>query len=129
MLALLMWVPSALAANNPPVNTERPAISGSARYGQTLTGTQGVWTGSEPITYAFQWRRCDTAGNNCVDIASATGLTYTLGAADIGARVLIRVSATNAYGNAAQRSWLSAIVVSAPINIDRPCSLRRRQER
>ena len=120
MLALLVWVPSALAANDPPVNTERPAISGSARYGQTLTGTQGVWTGSQPIAYAFQWRRCDTAGNNCVDIASATGITYTLGAADIGARVLIRVSATNAYGNAIQRSWLSAIVVSVPINVDRP---------
>ena len=45
MLALLMWVPSALAANDPPVNTERPAISGSARYGQTLTGTPGCLDG------------------------------------------------------------------------------------
>ncbi len=116
LLALLLWAPSALAVGNPPVNTERPAISGSARYGQTLTGTQGVWTGTEPITYADQWRRCDVDGNNCADIPSATGLTYTLGAADIGARVTIRVTASNAYGTASSRSWLSGSVVSAPVN-------------
>jgi hypothetical protein len=116
LIAVLLWAPSALAAGDPPTNTERPTISGSARYGQTLTGTQGVWTGTAPITYADQWRRCDVDGNNCADIASATGLTYTLSAGDIGARVYLRVTASNAYGTASIRSWLSGTVVSAPIN-------------
>ena len=44
LLAFLAWTPSALAVGDPPVNSERPAISGNTRYGQTLTGTQGVWT-------------------------------------------------------------------------------------
>jgi hypothetical protein len=116
LLAAVVVPPSALAASNPPVNSERPAISGSARYGQTLTGTQGIWTGAQPMSFAYQWRRCDADGNNCADIPGATALTYGLGAADIGDRVHIRVTATNDDGSAAQRSWNSAVVVSQPVN-------------
>ena len=57
LLSVLPWTPSALGAGSPPVNTARPAISGSARYEQTLTGTQGVWTGAQPMTFTYQWRR------------------------------------------------------------------------
>ena len=116
VLVSLLAAPSALATGDPPVNTQRPAITGSARYGQTLAGNQGLWTGTEPITYTNQWRRCDVEGNNCTDILSATSLSYTLDVADIGARLTLRVTATNAYGSASQRSWLSATVVSPPIN-------------
>ena len=35
-------------------------------------------------TYAYQWQRCDAAGNNCQDIPGATGSTYTPSAADVG---------------------------------------------
>jgi parallel beta-helix repeat protein len=116
LMGVLIWVPSALAVGDPPVNTERPAISGNARHGQTLTGTQGVWTGAQPMTFAYQWRRCDVNGNSCADIAGATSLTYGLGSADTGGRIHIRVTATNADGSTAQRSWNSAVVVSPPIN-------------
>ena len=120
LLSVLLWTPSALPAGNPPVNTERPAISGSARYGQTLTGTQGVWTGAQPMTFTYQWRRCDDAGNNCADLPSATALTYTLGTDEIGGRVHLRVTATNADGSSNQRSWNSAVIISEPINTALP---------
>ena len=56
-----------------------PTISGTAAEGQTLTVNAGAWTGSTPINRGYQWRRCDSAGANCVDIAAATATTYALG--------------------------------------------------
>ena len=120
LLGLVVWTPSALAAGTPPANTLRPALSGIARYTEVLTATQGVWTGTQPISYAYQWRRCDTQGANCTDIPGAKSLTYTLALADIGWRVDIKVTATNEYGSATMRSWLSATIISPPTNTVRP---------
>ena len=76
-----------------PVNTVRPAISGSARRGSTLTGTAGTWSGIGN-TYAYQWQR------DGVNISGATSLTYTLGVADVGAVVRLLVTADNPEGSA-----------------------------
>ena len=76
VLVSLLAAPSALATGEPPVNIERPGDRRRCPLGQLLTGTQGVWSGSLPMTYANQWRRCDVDGNNCTDIPSATSLTY-----------------------------------------------------
>ncbi len=98
----------------PPVNTVRPALSGTARQGATLTTTAGAWTGTAPINFEYMWRRCDSAGNNCTTIVGATAPTYTLTAADVGGKVYSNITATNGAGSASQRSYLSATVVAAP---------------
>src|SRR6266566_4751426 len=38
---------------SPPVNTVAPSISGTAQDGQTLAASQGSWTGTQPISYAY----------------------------------------------------------------------------
>ena len=48
-----------------PENTALPTISGNAQVGRTLAGTPGSWAGTLPISYAFQWRRCNSAGGSC----------------------------------------------------------------
>ena len=76
-----------------PVNTVAPVVSGTATVGQTLSTTNGTWTGTAPITFTYQWQR---AGAN---ISLATSSTYTLVAADAGYTIRCVVTGTNAYGN------------------------------
>ena len=45
-----------------PSNTTLPAISGTAREGQTLTSSDGVWSGTTPMTFAAKTCRGMLAG-------------------------------------------------------------------
>ncbi|HEX2103048.1 MAG TPA: hypothetical protein VHF51_05315 [Solirubrobacteraceae bacterium] len=91
-------------AATPPVNSTAPSTSGTARDGEVLTADRGTWTGTPDITYAYQWRRCDSAGGSCSDIAGATESTYRLAPADVGRAVRVAVTATNAAGSATAMS-------------------------
>ena len=72
-----------------PVNTAEPIISGVAKDGNTLTASSGTWTSSTPITYSYQWLRCDAKGLGCANIG---GLTVAL----TGGATAANVSITNA---------------------------------
>ena len=94
----------------PPVNTVPPAISGTATIGATLRGSPGAWKGYPLPAFTRQWRRCDTQGSGCVDIAGATSDSYALVAADAGHTIRLRVSATSSLGSAAADSTQTAVV-------------------
>ena len=113
---------AAAAADTAPMNTSLPTITGTAQQGHTLTVQSGSWSGTNPIVLAYQWRRCDTNGASCADIAGAMAQTYTLAAADIGATLRISVTATNAQGSAKVLSDPSAVVgaLNAPLNTVAP---------
>jgi uncharacterized delta-60 repeat protein len=99
-------------AGTAPTSLSAPTISGSAIEGQTLTVSPGTWSGSTPITLTYEWRRCDSAGAGCLDIAGATGTTYTLTSADVGRTIRVRETATNAYGSASADSAAPPVVKS-----------------
>ena len=86
------------AIQAPPVlgATSPPAIEGTLEVGQRLTGSTGVWTGSAPITYHYQWYRCDTTGAHCSSVHGATAATYRLTSADSGKTIGLTVTATDA---------------------------------
>lgn len=82
----------------PPRNTVAPVVSGVDVVGETLTCTTGTWLGTATITYAYQWLRDGSA------ISGATASTYVLQAADVGALVACRVTATNGAGTVSKTS-------------------------
>jgi subtilisin family serine protease len=105
-LLALGSVPSGTA----PANGSPPAISGTAQAGQTLNASPGSWTGSAPMGYAYQWRRCATSGAGCTDILGATGQSYSVASADVGATLRIAVIASNGFGSSVATSPASATV-------------------
>jgi hypothetical protein len=96
-----------------PESTHSPKIAGIAREGQTLSTDGGQWSGTEPITLAYQWRRCDLTKLNCKSIAGATAQSYTLTASDVGATIRVRATATNSAGTTTDPS-MATLPVSPP---------------
>lgn len=88
-----------------PVNGVIPAISGTAQEGEELTAYPGVW--APFASFSYQWQR------DGVDIAGATGQTYALVGADVGAAISVVVTATNTGGSASAESAPTVAVVAA----------------
>ena len=104
-----------------PVVSVVPAISGTAKDGQTLTSTTGTWSGTPTITFARQWNRCNSGGTGCAAISGATATTYVVTPADIGSKLNVTVTASNAAGSASSSSVVTALVTgAAPVNTALP---------
>jgi hypothetical protein len=118
------------APQAPPVNTQEPSISGTARVGSVLLGDRGDWTNAQ--SFALRWVRCDPSGgapdgSDCAPIQNATGNNARVRAADTGFRLRFRVTATNADGSTTAASNPTARVQpatggggAAPTNSARP---------
>jgi hypothetical protein len=93
-----------------PRNVQPPTISGSPSQGQTLRVTTGTWNGLQPITYTFNWLRCDTSGNNCVQQAGFNDDAYVVREGDVGKTIRARVNARNSRGDGSRLSAQTAVV-------------------
>ncbi len=107
----------------PPQNTAEPRISGAAEQGRRLSATRGTWSGAS--SYAFRWVRCGAGGglpdgSDCISVSGATGSTYVLTAADVGFRMRVRVTASNADGSRTVASNPTAAVVGPPVLVSQP---------
>ncbi len=98
----------------PPSATTMPAISGSVTQGQTLTTSNGSWSGS-PTSFSYAWKDCDASGGSCTSAAGATGSSDQLAASDIGHTVRVVVTASNASGSASATSAPTAVVSAPPL--------------
>lgn len=111
----------ASAAGTPPSNTSPPTISGYPVQGHPLLAIPGIWSGSQPIRFAYQWLRCDQGGGSCAAIVAAKFQSYRLTAADVGHTLRVTVTASNAYGTGTATSLATAVVTTAaPVNTAPP---------
>jgi hypothetical protein len=110
---------STTAASNPtgtivsasaPVNTRRPTISGRAEVNQQLRIEPGRWSGRQPITFTYQWLRCDNRGDNCITQPGFVDDNYVLREGDIGKRLRVRVTAMNSDGTASSLTAATGVV-------------------
>jgi hypothetical protein len=102
-----------VANGQAPKNTSAPSISGTPKENTTLTVHHGGWTGTNPITFAYQWQRCDATGGNCANITGATNTTYTATSADVANVLHVNVTASNSKGSTVASSQETGIVEPA----------------
>jgi hypothetical protein len=113
-VALLSPVGSA-STKAVPSNTVLPAITGTAAVGQTVTTSDGTWTGS-PTSFTYEWLRCPSSGgsadgSDCASIGASTN-SYVVATGDVGFTLRARVTAVNSDGQAKAVSNATAIVVA-----------------
>lgn len=101
----LPW--EALGGGKPPapVNTVAPVASGTVYIGNSLSTTDGTWTGAS--SFAYQWQR------DGVDVVGATENTFpTADGADHGPQIRCVVTATGAGGSTSANSNALVFVVA-----------------
>lgn len=95
-----------------PENTGLPQITGTTVESDVLSEVHGTWL-NNPTSFAYQWERCDTFGNNCQAITGATAQSYTLTAADVGSTIRVQEVASNSEGEGTPAASASTAVVQA----------------
>jgi len=112
------FVLSLVVAAQAPANSTLPAVSGKALFGATLTVSAGTWTGSAPLTYAYQWQ----SSADGVTWASTGGIsaTYVAGPSVAGRVLRVAVTATNAAGSSTAYSAATDSIAAPPANAGAP---------
>ena len=96
-----------------PALATPPSIVGVPEDGRLLSAVPGVWDGGKPLAFTLQWRRCDAAGGNCVDIAGATRDSYKPTSDDVGHSIRVLVMAATSAATAKANTLATAAVSPA----------------
>lgn len=95
-----LLVTPAAGAQEVPVSTTPPTVSGAAVWGQVLRATRGTW--DRDVTVTFRWLR------DGAPVRGAAGPSYRLGDRDLGRRLSVRVVATATDGTGSRGRAVSA---------------------
>lgn len=91
-------------ATAPVVNTVAPVASGSARTSQTLSASDGTWTGPGVITYSYQWQSSANGSTGWANVGGATSSTYAIPTGATGNYYRCVVTGTNGTSDASANS-------------------------
>jgi hypothetical protein len=95
-----------------------PAVTGDMIVGSTLTADPGTWS-DHAATFAYAWLRCHGNGRgSCTTIEGIDGRKYVLTGDDVGFRIGVSVTATNAGGSgSADSSLVGPVVAQGPPSV------------
>src|SRR5262249_49320105 len=91
-----------------PVNIAPPVLSGTPAGGQTVSCSNGSWTGNPPPTFTYVWLREGQV------IGGATGHTYLVQAADQGHDLVCQVTPPNSVPRASATSNALKVPAAKP---------------
>jgi hypothetical protein len=95
-----------------PSSTALPSIVGTLVDGETLTASTGTWKGTTPISYAYQWQKCNGKGEACTNISGAEAATFGLVSSLVGSTVRVVVKATNQGGSSEAASPATGVIAA-----------------
>ncbi len=118
LMAARTWATTAVAyrigdgIGTSPTLTTAPTISGTTTMGQTLTASDGTWSGAS--SYTRFWSRCDAVGASCQPIAGQTASALTLTAADVNSTIRATIVATNSSGSTSTTTAQTSVIAGVP---------------
>ncbi|HEY8646655.1 MAG TPA: hypothetical protein VIL77_12330 [Gaiellaceae bacterium] len=93
-----------------PVNSVKPAVSGTATVGQEFKVSTGTWS-PKPSSYGYQWQRCTSTGTACINVAGETSSVYGVRSIDVDHRLRALVTARTTAGPSTVASTPSSVVL------------------
>ena len=101
-----------------PASTQTPMISGTVIEGNTLTASALNWSNAPSSWLSVE--DCNSAGQGCQPIQGATARSYTLAATDVGYRIVLEETASNAGGTSsvATSAASGAVPESGPVGLE-----------
>jgi hypothetical protein len=95
-----------------------PSISGVLQLGGSVTAEPGIWSGSGPVTYSYQWQSCNPSGSECAPIEGATEASYLVGSGDQGSTLQVKVTITSPLGSASALSVHTLVVPGGELSVE-----------
>ncbi len=93
-----------------PKNTGLPIIKGKGNEKRKLTASNGLWTGTAPNAYKYQWEVCNTKAKKCQAIKGATKNTFTITSKYVGSRIAVAVTAISSVGSSKVLSKATPVI-------------------
>ena len=100
-----------------------PGTTGIPVAGVAQSSSVGTWAGGGPLTYTYQWKKCQPKDGPCYRILEtrAKSSTFVPTVELIGWSLRVEVTATNSAGSATEQSESTPLVIgNPPLNSVRP---------
>ena len=112
------WSATTSVINMAPVADIAPVVTGTAFAQSTVIAKSDTWTSFPEPVRTFQWLSCGEieVPSSCSVIGGASSETYTIPSTLVGKSIMVRVTATNAFGIASNYSLASAKVTTGPVS-------------
>jgi len=100
------------------IDTNALHLGRGDKYGDHTMDEMALY--STPLTPGRVGAHFDAGKQGCADIAEATNSTYQLEPADVGARIKVKVTATNSAGGVSAASAATEVVETTSLALSAP---------